>query len=391
MPTHSRIPTPATVLIALGAGLVALALALALALVQAPDAHAGGGRLDAALDKIIDDPQAPPGLSVIVQRRNRVDFRRRGVANMETGAKPKIDSPMRIASMAKAFNGAIALSLVSKGKLDLDDTVGEWLPGVWPKADAVTIREMLAHTAGLPDYIHQQAFIDELIADPAQYMTPLQLIDFVNDLEPGLDPGEDYHYSDSDNIMVGLIAEAASGKSYNQLLEREIYKRVGINDTSLPDTVAMPRGYMHGYDRNDDGVFVDQSKYINPALAWASGGIVSTPEDVNAFFRAYVGGDLFSAKVGKSQNRFVHGTSSPPGPGRNDATLALFRYKTRCGTVYGHTGSYPGYRLFAAASANGRRSVVFTVNSQIVPGLGSPRVSGLIRKAQADAVCQALR
>ena len=191
--------------------------------------------------------------------------------------------------------------------------------------------------------------------------------------------------------MVGLIAEAASGKSYNQLLEREIYKRVGINDTSLPDTLAMPRGYMHGYDRNEDGVFEDQSKYINPALAWASGGIVSTPEDVNAFFRAYVGGDLFSAKVGKSQNRFVHGTSSPPGPGRNDATLALFRYKTRCGTVYGHTGSYPGYRLFAASSANGRRSVVFSVNSQIVPGQGSPRVSGLIRQAQADAVCLALR
>ena len=114
-----------------------------------------------------------PACSVIVQRRNRVDFRRRGVANMETGAKPRIDSPMRIASMAKSFNGAIALSLVSKGTLDLDDTVGEWLPGVWPKADAVTIREMLAHTAGLPDYIHQQAFIDELIADPAQYMTPL--------------------------------------------------------------------------------------------------------------------------------------------------------------------------------------------------------------------------
>ena len=69
----------------------------------------------------------------------------------------------------------------------------------------------------------------------------------------------------------------------------------------------------------------------------------------------------------------------------------MFRYKTRCGTVYGHTGSYPGYRLFGAASANGRRSVVFSVNSQIVPGAGSPRVSGLIRQAQADAVCLALR
>jgi len=83
--------------------------------------------------------------------------------------------------------------------------------------------------------------------------------------------------------------------------------------------------------------------------------------------------------------------SSPPGPGRNDATLGLFRYRTRCGTVYGHTGSYPGYRLFAASSGNGRRSVVFSVNSQIVPGQGSPRVSGMIRRAQADAVCLALR
>jgi D-alanyl-D-alanine carboxypeptidase len=376
--------------IATGA-LAAVATVATAAAIAAPQAAADGGRLDAALDRVIDDPQAPPGLSVLIQRGNRVEFRRRGVADLETGAKPKRRSPMRIASMAKSFNGAIALSLASKRKLGLDDTVGEWLPGVWPLADAVTIREMLGHTAGLPDYIRQPAFIDALFADPAQYMTPLELIDFVNGLEPGLGPGEEYAYSDSDNIMVGLIAEAATGKSYKQLLRREIYRRVGLRDTTLPDTVAMPRGYMHGYDRNEQGEFVDQSEYINPALAWASGGIVSTPVDVNRFFRAYVGGDLFSARVARAQDDYVHGRSSPPGPGRNDATLALFRYRTRCGTVWGHTGSYPGYRLFAAASANGRRSVVFTVNSQIVPGLGSPRVSGLIRKAQADAVCQALR
>ncbi len=375
----------------LWSALALLATLLLLGLAAAPGARAAGGKLDAALDKIIDDPQGPPGLSVIVQRRNHIEFRRRGVADRKTGAKPKIDSPMRIASMAKAFNGAVTLSLASKGTLGLDDTVGQWLPGVWPKADAITVREMLGHTAGLPDYIRQQAFIDVLIADPGQYLPPLDLIDFVNDLDVGLPPGAGYEYSDSDNIMVGLIDEAATDRSYDQLLRSEIFRPVGIGDTSLPDTLAMPKGYMHGYDRNDDGRFEDVSKFINPALAWASGGIVSTPADVNDFFRAYVGGDLFSAKVAKSQNRFVHGRSSPPGPGRNDATLGLFRYRTRCGTVYGHTGSYPGYRLFAASSANGKRSVVFSVNSQIVPGQGSPRVSGLIRKAQADAVCLALR
>ena len=371
---------------------IALLAAVAVTvLITASPAVAGGGRLNASLDRIIDNPQGPPGLSVIVQRRNRIEFRHRGVANRKTGAKPKINSPMRIASMAKAFNGAIALSLASQGKLGLDETAGDWLPGVWPKADAVTVREMLGHTAGLPDYIRQPAFIAALTTDPGQYLPPLDLIGFVNDLDVGLPPGSGYEYSDSDNIMVALIAEAASGSSYDRLLRREVYRPVGISNTSLPDTLALPNGYMHGYDRGDDGGFQDVSKFINPALAWASGGIVSTPADVNKFFRAYVGGELFSAKVAKSQNRFVHGRSSPPGPGRNDATLGLFRYRTRCGTVYGHTGSYPGYRLFAASSANGKRSVVFSVNSQIVPGLGSPRVSGLIRRAQANAVCLALR
>ena len=101
--------------------------------------------------------------------------------------------------------------------------------------------------------------------------------------------------------------------------------------------------------------------------------------------RNLVHGDL------KPSNVFLVDGIDAYNPMLFDSGLALFRYRTRCGTVWGHTGSYPGYRLFAAASANGRRSVVFSVNSQIVPGQGSPRVSGLIRKAQADAVCQALR
>jgi len=69
----------------------------------------------------------------------------------------------------------------------------------------------------------------------------------------------------------------------------------------------------------------------------------------------------------------------------------MFRYRTRCGTVDGHTGSFPSYRQYAAGSADGTRSVVFSANAQIVPGQGSARVSNLIRRAQTLAVCRALR
>ena len=128
--------------------------------------------------------------------------------------------------MAKAFNGALALSLVSESRIGLDDTVGQWLPGVWPKADAVTVREMLGHTAGLPDYIRQPAFVDTLIADPGQYLPPLDLIDFVNELDVGLPPAESYEYSDSDNIMVGLHRRGRHRPSVRQAAaERDLRAR----------------------------------------------------------------------------------------------------------------------------------------------------------------------
>ena len=153
----------------------------------------------------------------------------------------------------------------------------------------------------------------------------------------------------------------------------------------------MPNPFIHGYDLPEDESPFDTSEVINPAGAWASGGIVSTARDINDFFRAYVSGELFSRRIGRSQEDFVVGSSQPPGPGRNRATLGLFRYRTRCGTMYGHTGSFPGYRAMGASTANGKRSIVFTVNSQIVPGQGSQEVSDLIRMAQEDAVCRLLR
>lgn len=350
-----------------------------------------GPALRAALDEVIEAPLGPPGLSVLIERRGETQVLRRGTADVTTGKAPGARMHMRIASMAKAFNGAVALSLVSEGKLGLDDTIGERLPGVLPLAENVTLRQALQHTAGLPDYIRDDDFIDVLIADPAQYLTPLELLSFVADKELRHKPGTKYEYSDTDNVVVGLMAEAATGLTYNQLLARYVYRPAKLERTSLPDTIAMPAPFLRGYEVVEDEPPVDVSETINPALAWASGGIVSTPVDVGRFFRAYVGGDLFRGKARRAQNDFVIGSSQPPGPGRNRATLGLFRYVTRCGTVYGHTGSFPGYRLFAAATANGKRSVAFSVNSQIVAGQGSQEVSDLIRLAQEDAVCHALR
>jgi D-alanyl-D-alanine carboxypeptidase len=336
-----------------------------------------------------------PGLSVLIHRGDEPEqFRTRGVADTATGALPLVTSPYRIASMSKAYNGAVALALVQAGRLRLDDTIGELLPGLMPKANAVTLRQALGHTGGLPDYIRQPALIKQLQTKPGAYRSPRQLIGYVRDVPLRFKPGTRYEYSDTDNVIVGLMAERATGRSYDQLLSRYVYRPLGLHATSMPRTVAMPNPFMHGYDLTPGEPPTDVSNVINPALAWASGGIVSTPAEVGTFFRAYVGGRLFDRPdLRRAQRRFVlHANSSPPGPGANASGLALFRYRTRCGTVYGHTGSFPGYRLFAASNAAGTRSVVFTVNAQIVPAADGEQseASKMIRATQQLAVCHAL-
>jgi D-alanyl-D-alanine carboxypeptidase len=355
-------------------------------------AHRTAEALDAKLDRIAAAPQGPPGVSVLIQRGEKVEYRRRGVADVRTDRRPTARQHVRIASVAKAFSGAVALALVSEGKLALDDTIGERLPGLLPLANDVTLGQALGHTGGLPDYIRDERFVQKLQSDPSAYLSPRQLLGYVRDTPLHFAPGSRYEYSDTDNIVVALMAEAVTGASYEQLLERHALSPLGLDATTLPRTVRMPRPFMHGYGVAPRMAPEDVSHVINPALAWASGGIVSTAVDTNRFFRGYVGGLLFDPAERRAQRQsFRPGASSPPGPGRNSAGLGLFRYRTRCGTVYGHTGSFPGYRLFAASSANGRRSIAFFVNAQIVPGQGSAKVSSLIRSAQVSAVCHALR
>jgi len=90
-----------------------------------------------------------------------------------------------------------------------------------------------------------------------------------------------------------------------------------------------------------------------------------------------------------AQLRFRPGESEPPGPGVNGAGLAIFRYKTSCGTVYGHTGNFLGYTAFIATSADGRRSVTIQVSTQLAPGSGDKRAYQALRRAFALGVCAA--
>ena len=173
---------------------------------------------------------------------------------------------------------------------------------------------------------------------------PRELLGFVADEDLEFDPGTEYHYSNSDNIVVALMAAKVTGHRYERVLRDEVLRPLGLRETSLPSGVEMPTPYIRGYYFDDQGAPVDVSELFAAGYAWASGGIVSTPLEQNRFIRGYVGRTLFGAGTQAEQFDFIAGGSEPTGPGRNAAGLAIFRYRTRCGTMFGQPATPPGTR-----------------------------------------------
>jgi D-alanyl-D-alanine carboxypeptidase len=383
--------------------ILAAGAVLALALVGAagaasaetsPQVNSRSAALDQALAELVAMPGGPPGAIAVVQVGEKVVVHTAGVSEVGSDRAPTAKDHMRVASVAKAFSGATALALVDAGTLSLDDTIGGLLPDEPDAWSAVTLRQLLNHTSGLPDFTLSPALQEAAFASLDVAPPPDQLLDFIADQPLNFPPGSQYRYSNSDNIAVGLMIESATGRPYTESLRELVLHRLELTSTSLPAGVEIPEPALHGYELDPPAPPIDVTSFMAAGWSWASGGVVSTPADLNRFIRGYVGGELFSPKTRAQQvDLFVPGgESGPPGPGLNSASLSLFRYQTPCGEVYGHTGNTPGYTQFAAASPDGTRSATVSINlarNADSEGWDAAALHAL-QVAEAAAVCVAL-
>ncbi len=123
-----------------------------------PKVEAADAALDAALQKIVALPSGPPAIVAVVQRGDEPVAHIVGKADLATGAAPTIDDYMRVASVAKAFSGAVELSAVADGTLELSDTIGARVPGLPAAWSRITLAQLLAHTSGIPDFSKTEEF-----------------------------------------------------------------------------------------------------------------------------------------------------------------------------------------------------------------------------------------
>ena len=374
--------------------------AAALALLLPATSHAGAEQADQRLEKslnaLVAMPDGPRGVGVLVQRAKRPRYHTAGRAKADSPRPFRIDDHMRIASVTKAFTGAVTLELVERGRLSLNDTIGELRPEMPQSWHGVTARQLLYHTSGIPSYTATPAFQSYFPDHLQDYISPAQIIGFAATEPLDFPPGTKYEYSNTGTIVLGLMSETVTGRSYARNLGDLVLKPLGMSETTLPFTSpALPKPFIRGYVYGGPGQpQEDVSEVISPSGVWAAGAIVSTPRDLNVFGRAWASGELVDKPaMRKAQTGFLPPFSGgePIGPGQNRGGLTLYRYKTPCGTVFGHSGNFPGYTQWMASSFDGTRSAIVTMNLQVnIPDPVLPQVASSLRRVFRRAACAAL-
>lgn len=275
-----------------------------------------------------------PGSALLILRDGKpVQTKVEGAADIQSGRKITAKTNFRLASITKQFTATAILLLAKDGKLAIDDQASKHLQD-WPVyANSVTIRHLLTHTAGLPDY-------DNGVPDSTPQLTDADVLLFLQKQTKLLfPPGEKYSYSNTGYAILALIVESASQQSFPAFLKARIFKPLGMKNTVAhiegKDTVAS-RAYGHsrtetGWKRNDQSA---------TSAVLGDGGIYSNLNDLAKWIRA-----LNTCKLLDCQTLEQSWTTAKLNNGTPTHYGFGWRLETRNGhRVISHTGETRGFR-----------------------------------------------
>ena len=168
---------------------------------------------------------------------------------------------------------------------------------------------------------------------------PIELLSYVANDPLRFAPGSEYRYSNSDNIVVGLMVEAVTGRHYQRELGPARLRPAGARPDQPAEGRNISSPAFRGYDVTEDPA--EDTAPSWPPPAGGVGGVISSPRDLTRFVRGYVTGATTDEEIRKAQFNFIRAGPPTAGAGHQLRRAAIFRYQTNCGTVFGHTANTP--------------------------------------------------
>ncbi|GAA0925168.1 serine hydrolase domain-containing protein [Nonomuraea longicatena] len=296
-----------------------------------------------------------------------------GVTGLRTQRPAKEGARFRVGSVTKVFTTAVVLQSVAEGKVKLDGTVQEYLPGLLPEEyPDITVGQLLNHTSGLPAPKLDGSF-EEVYANRYKRITPAEYVKLAVQNPIEFTPGTAQHYLNINTFVAGLLIEKVTGTTYEKAVAERILRPQRLRDTYLPgESVKIKGRHNLAYQVVPKGFpdsFAHGGRYLvditnrNVTTSWASGDLISTTADLETFIKA-----LFSGRI--VPKAYMEPLFTVPKVkqfgGDKDAayTSGLTELVLPGGIVaYGKSGAQYGSAAGIGATRDLRRTLTYVVNS----------------------------
>ena len=338
--------------------------------------------------------QGAPGVQAELDVAGRRDVTvRAGYGDVTAKTPVPHDAHFRIASATKTFVSATLLQLVGEGRLSLDDTVEQHLPGVVDgngyDGTRITVRQLLQQTSGLPEFLlaMPQLFTEEGFQQHRfDEVSPRQAVALALTQAPTFAPGTSWGYSNTNYVLAGMVIEQVTGNTWQHEVRERIVRPLGLRHTTLPGSSSrIPGPHAVGYERYPgEGATPEDPRYgeaidataLNPSWAGAAGEIISTTDDLNTFLQALVGGRVLRPAQWAEMTTTVPADEAfrTNWPGARYG-LGIMWVDNSCGGMWAHGGDIQGFMTRDGVSPDGRRSVVVSLNTDSPvprPGVTAP-------------------
>lgn len=325
-----------------------------------------------------------PGLIVSVQTPDRGNWQTAlGVSDIVTRTPMDVADHVRIGSITKSMTATVILQLAQEGRLRLDDPLAPRFPGI--ATNQATIRQALQLTSGIADYT-TYAFLNALAVAPQRVWSPAELVSLIADEPPMFPAGSSWYYSNTNYVMLGIVAEQVTGQPLRQLIADRIFGPLNMTGCSFPDAVdsTIPQPSSHGYmlgtawDRPPTPPaplppLVDVTDF-NPSWAAGAGQAICTAADLTLWARALATGELLDPDMQAQRLTFY-----PTGDPHARYGLGIVDING----LVGHNGELSGFMSQAARRESDGTVIVVLSNLMIAPDLTEPAtaISELISRA----------
>jgi CubicO group peptidase (beta-lactamase class C family) len=293
-------------------------------------------RVGTVIDEIATHPEFV-GLSVAVAGGDQMIVDRGyGIADLEWDVPVDASTSFRIGSLTKNFTAAAILKLVERGKLGLDDPLSRTVPEFDTGGRVVTIRQLLNHTSGIPEYTTQPGFFPKF--SPLN-LSDAELLQLVSGKPFDFEPGTGWRYSNTNYYLLGMVVARASGRPYAAFMQEEFFTPLGLTSTRYGSETAIIPHRAQGYSFDPDTGSHSNDAAISMNVPGGGGALVSSAGDLVRWQIALTDGRAISP------GSFEQMIGSPVKTTRDDSRYGLgVSVDRRDGQrVIGHGGAINGF------------------------------------------------